>query len=238
MDEKKTTEREEIITEVIGFSPRKLRTTFLDLLLKPGLAIAAYSDGDRSKYISPIAYFLISYGGSFIIYELSGYYSHMHEKGEIAKMISMFDSSFQSNPELREAFLRSFHIVFSKNVILLFSVPAYFVSWWLVFRRFRKPVLNHVYFFLFISAQAGFLMLLPHLILFWSFSFTTVLLWLDRVIGFVLFFLAAKVFYRISYTQTIVRVLVSQYILIYLPLAFFLFGTQAVITLAIYLFKL
>lgn len=234
MEKARPAEKEEILVELVGFHPKRLWNTIKGLLTKPAQVTNDYCIGERKSYLSPIAYFILTYGLAYLILELSG---HLGSDGSIAELTKGFENAFKSNPKLHDAFIKAFYIVFSKNVFLFVYIPSVMTSWWFLFRKHKKSFIHHVYFILYIAAQINLFTLPVNSLYFWMENDSTLVTWLSNIISSIYTIYAAKQFYDISYTQTIIKVLLGQFVLLYLPMALFLFGTHAVVTLIIYMFS-
>lgn len=220
--EPKSTEKEELIKEVVGFDFRKVWTTFKELTVRPGETVAAYCDGARKKYISPVTYFLVAYGINFFVAKLSGMLNYSlntdHSAPGKTSPGGMIDSIIygakMGNPNITNEEIEnittllapSFEFVSSKEGILILTFPVIMILQWLFFRSFRKPFLQHLYFLLYVSAQIN-LLTIPLMI---PFFFTQSLLWFTTVttlaVSVGIYFYAELKFYpRITFGDIIIR---------------------------------
>ena len=162
-------EKKEVVSELIGFDLGKLKNTVVDLTLRPGLAIAEFVQGDRSKYITPITYFLLVFGLSFFLDSVTGVGEFMMQRGEMGKnfvqgieQAEAIDGNMivkdkaaltdQINSEVKSFLER-------KEVHLLLVLPGLLLCQWLFFRRTGKSFLHNAYFALFTMGQYVSLML-------------------------------------------------------------------------------
>ncbi|HQQ99056.1 MAG TPA: DUF3667 domain-containing protein [Cyclobacteriaceae bacterium] len=169
-------EKKEVVSELIGFDLGKLKNTVVDLTLRPGPAIAEFAQGDRSKYLTPITYFLLVFGLSFFLDSVTGVGAFMMQRGEMGKnfvqgieQAEAMDGnviikdkaalSDQINTDVK-AFLER------KEVHLLLVLPGLLLCQWLFFRRTGKSFLHNAYFALFTMGQYV-LLILPLYVLFY-----------------------------------------------------------------------
>jgi len=213
--ERSSSEKQEIIDEVVGFNIRKLWTTCKDLTLYPGDTVANYCDGSRSKYLSPITYYLLCYGLNFFLAKLLGVFNYNPLNGSVITHSNNMLEAFMTGIKLQDPSITNeriekiinivspaFEFLSSKEGLLLTSLPVFIVMQWLFFKSFRKPFLHHVYFLLFISAQIN-LMTIPLLLpLLFTYSFYWTLSIGTIVLATVFYFYAELKFYpRITMTD-------------------------------------
>lgn len=225
-----------MLTETIGFHPKKLWYTFRGLMIRPGQVIIDYCSGDRKESMTPVSYFLVAYGFSYMVAEVTGFFTWANGRGNYYQLAELFKDSFSSNPRLNVAFLKALPIVFSQQVFWFVYVPSIVLSWWLLFRMKKKPFIHHLYFVLFVSAQINIVTWAPKLYRLFSHSGQWMVDWFSLIFSTAFFVVAAKSFYEINYGEALLRYLVAAHVLIYVPLALLLSATHAVIVFYLYFF--
>ena len=148
--------KKEIVSDLIGFDIGKLIRTCKDLTHVPGPTIDTYIRGERSLHLSPINYYVLIFGVSFLIESLLGI-------GEYAVSRIMVapgpDQDLTRLNSILEAFFQR------KEIQLLFILPGTILFQWLLFRKFRPSFIQNVFFALFAGAQY-LLLTLPLVLLF------------------------------------------------------------------------
>ncbi|HBK87366.1 MAG: DUF3667 domain-containing protein [Cyclobacteriaceae bacterium] len=169
-------EKKEVVSELIGFDLGKLKNTVVDLTLRPGPAIAEFAQGDRSKYLTPITYYLLIFGFSFFLDSVTGVGEYVLKRSEMG-------NSFVKGIEQAEAIdgtvivkdkaaltdqintdVQSF--MARREVQLLLMLPGLLLCQWLFFRHTGKSFLHNAYFALFTMSQYV-LLVLPFYVLFY-----------------------------------------------------------------------
>jgi hypothetical protein len=189
-----TSERKEVLTELVGFEITKLKNTIKDLTLKPGNAIDEYAQGERKKYLSPITYFLLIFGVSFFLDTVSGVGDYIFNKG-----FNQFGQSFATGIKKAEIdsgqkmpfdVQKMYENVDSeakafyqrKEAQLLILLPGLLFCQWLFFRRRKNSFLHNSYFALYTTAH--YILLLLPLTIFFLIS-ETLFLYSYSILGFV-----------------------------------------------------
>lgn len=160
-------DRQEIISEIIGFDFSRLWATVRDLTIKPGKVAAEYCDGQRKRYLSPITYFLLVYGAVFFAVSLTDI-----QDQSLARSRSLYENSKQQylpfatekkqlSPEeqqkLHADVRKAQEFLMSKEGTLIIGLPLMLLFQWLFYKRYRKSFYHHLYFMLFVSAQLNIL---------------------------------------------------------------------------------
>jgi hypothetical protein len=173
---KPKSEKNEIIEEVIGFRVKKFVYTFKQLLLRPGESVASFCDGNRNDFVKPITYFIFCWGISYVIatasagFELGFNLGHKMAGGETDVNLAnpsedLLTAFHKANPEIpKEEFVevtnalgKGVQFITSQQGLLLSFFPVMVLFQWLFFKRFRKPFHEHLYFFLYCTAQINIL---------------------------------------------------------------------------------
>lgn len=173
MENQTSSEKQELIEEVVGFNFHKLWFTFKELTFRPGETVSNYCDVVRTKYVSPVTYFLLAYGINFFFAKASGMLDPLMKIGQPESgktsstgMLDGFMNGFKvGNPSITEAefenqkilFASTFDFLSTKEGILLISFPIIILVQWFFFKKFRKVFLHHLYFVLYVPAQINLL---------------------------------------------------------------------------------
>jgi hypothetical protein len=184
MEEQIPSEKQELIAEVVGFSIPKLWFTFLELIIRPGQTISAYCDGFRTKYVSPVTYFLLSNGVIYFLTKSTGLFDQILTisfPGDQEFADAIIDIARKAKPSITvdkiEKIQRivnpSLEFIMSKEGMFSVSFPIVILVQWLFYKYYRKRFLHHLYFMLYVSAQINILTL-PFFI---PIYFTPTLLW-------------------------------------------------------------
>ena len=172
MEEQPLSEKQEVITEVVGFDIRKLWTTVKELTLRPGSAIADYCNGKRQSLISPITYFLLTSGLNYFLTKISGMMEFYPKNGKMVQAagengyVQFFQMGYKMGSptatdeqvlEAIELIKPGIDFISSKEGMMLTTLPILVVLQWLFFRKYRKSFLHNLFFLLFITAQINLL---------------------------------------------------------------------------------
>ncbi len=223
MEEKAPSEKQELITDVVGFNFRKLWFTFRQLTFRPGETVADYCDGERKQYVSPITYFLLAYGIGFFITKLSGLMRYYYQDGRLVQshqndsFTRMFVTGYKlGNPTATDEHVQEIitwvtpgiEFISSKEGGLLIYLPITLLLQWLFYKAFRKSFYHNLYFLLYISAQVNLITIPIILILGWAPSMFgwLFLLFVGSTVAF--YFYALPKFYTgIRVEQIVIRTL-------------------------------
>ena len=199
MEEKVPSEKAELIQDVVGFSFHKLWTTFKELTLRPGQMVGAYCDGNRSKYVSPVTYFLLAFGLWFFIASFPGILPVTKTTGK--GLLEFFTTGFRLvNPDISSERIKALYdsaelIEKSKEARIISRLLGLILFQWLFFRTYRKRFLPHLYFSLFVLAQIDFLSLPLFIPVFFDPSFIRITMSVVPVVGAAVYLYAALNFY-------------------------------------------
>lgn len=194
MEEQPISEKQELIEEVVGFNFRKLWFTFKELTVRPGETIAAYCDGIRAKYVSPITYFLLTYGLNFFV-------THLFVKND--DLAKSFEEGYKlGNPSATNekfqslmAFIKpGFEFLQTKEGMVLSYIPILIILQWLFYRKYRKSFFHSFYFCLYVAAQTNLLTIPLIMTLGWS-TPAKVLLVTTSLLSVAFYFYAIPKFY-------------------------------------------
>lgn len=213
-------EKQEVIQDIIGFDFTRLWATCRDLTVRPGQTIAAYCDGDRAKYISPITYFFLVYGIVFLLMNVLHLPDMLVAQGEQYGQlyeINRASQDDQSNKTISEINDRLIEFMKGKEASLIITFPIVILFQWLFYRRFRRSFFHNLYFVLF--AFGHITLLTAPLII--PMAHPPAYKWsmlLMLIITFAYWIMAELRFYNLTLKQAIVRKL-WQTIAMIVPLA-------------------
>ncbi len=229
MEEGKINEKEEIVTELIGFSLKKLWHTIVELTVRPGQTIAAYCDGERNRIVTPITYFVLTFGMGFFVMTNTGLMDNSINLG-YSLYTGTPERNFESYrnrlpTELSDEEVSKFMditnstlaFVTSQKGMLIQIIPVWLLFQWLFFKKYRKPFSHHLYLLMYTGGHS-YLLTAPLMIpLFFSEALVVPILTITSLFGIGYYFFAAIKFYPGLRADQFVELTVKQILASIIP---------------------
>lgn len=194
---KKTSGLQEVTQELLGWEDNKLFRTLNHLTTRPGQIVTAYSNGEKSKYLSPVVYFfgvtaLVTY-----IVSTSGLLELMLKSNPIASKLGIDTSKYPEELNNVLSFL------FSETGQKIIFLPIVLLLTWLFYRKYNRSFKANSWFALYTAGHAA--LLSTPIILYWYITKDLVLYSaIGSLVELTYGIWASKQFYNLSIGKAII----------------------------------
>jgi hypothetical protein len=204
MEKIKTDGLKEVVNEVIGLEHNKILATIKYLTINPSQVVSEYCKGEKTKYLSPVVYYLGVESLKSYLFSVSGFSDYVL-KIKVEEMRVKILSLTNLSDQLGNHTMNDFFIFFAGEIgKKIITLPLLLLLTWLFYKRQNNSFKENSWFALYSAGHASLLSLPLMLLLWYTLGYSSIITTSFITISLLYWAWASIGFYNIKFVKAIV----------------------------------